>query len=55
MERMKHLIEQLGIWGIVVLSWLNTIQPLLNTIATLFAIAWTGIQIYNWYKKNGRK
>ena len=40
-----------GVYGTVAVGWLGLIQPWLTAIATLFAIAWTLMQMYHWLKK----
>lgn len=45
----------IGVYSIVVVGWLGLIQPWLTALATITAIAWTIIQIYEHYKKKKLK
>lgn len=43
--------SDIAVWGISVTGWLSLIQPWLTAIATILAMTWTGIQLYNYFNK----
>ena len=59
-EQISHVVKvsaDIGVYGVVLIGWLGLIQPWLTAIATVTAIVWTTIQIYEYYKnkKNSSK
>lgn len=47
----NRIILDIGSWGVVITSLLGILPPL----AALASLAWTGIQIYEWYKNRKDK
>lgn len=45
------IVSDIGVWGVVAAGWLELIQPWLTGAATILAIAWTGMQMYAWFKR----
>lgn len=60
---LEHVPQQVkatadvGVWSIAFIGWFGLIQPALTALATILAIVWTAVQLYNFYstkrKKNG--
>lgn len=46
--------SDVGVWGVAAIGWLGILQPWLTALATLLAVTWTSIQLYEWYKKKGK-
>ena len=44
-----------GVYSIVAVGWLGLLQPWLTALATIIAIIWTGIKIYEYYKNKKSK
>lgn len=40
-----------SVYGVVLVGWLGLLQPWLTALATITAIIWTSIQIYDYYKR----
>lgn len=43
------------VFGVPVISLFEVVNPVLQAIAFLVAIAWGGLQIYGWLSKRWRK
>ena len=45
------VVSDIGVWGVVVTGWLGLIQPWLTALATVLALTWTGVQLYDRLKR----
>ena len=45
----------IGVYSIVAVGWLGLLQPWLTALATIIAIVWTSIQIYEHYQNKRGK
>lgn len=44
-------VSDAGVWGIVLTGWFGLIQPWLTALATVLAITWTCVQLYDWFTR----
>lgn len=55
LEQVQQAIPQPVNWtvigGLPIVAWLEIVNPILQTVSFLVAIAWGGVQLYTWWKK----
>lgn len=59
LETVQQAIPQPVNWAVIVggpvVSVLDVVNPILQTISFLVAIAWGGVQLYTWWQKRNNK
>lgn len=58
-ETLQSALPQPVNWAVIVgapvLSFLEVVNPILQAISFLVAIAWGSVQLYGWWQKRKRK
>lgn len=49
-NHIKNVIDASSIL-VVISAWAQVLSPILTVITTIAALVWTGIRIYEWWKK----
>lgn len=49
-NHIKNVIDASSVL-VVISAWAQVLSPILTVITTIAALVWTGIRIYEWWKK----